>query len=96
MNRRSCRVVFCLVLLALAARSSLATDKVTVFQSGGWPGHYLTWKGKLSLPIGDSVIQDWMESDESSDQRICVDAPAERSIDLLRLWASKGTRAELH
>ena len=64
MNRGFCRVVFCLVLLASAAWSSPATNKVTVFQSGGWPGHYLTWKGKLSLLIGDSVIQNRMESGE--------------------------------
>ena len=94
-NRRSCRTVFCLVLLVSVAWPSPAAEKVTVLQSGDRPGHYLTWKGKPRLLIGDSVTQGWMESGENFDHRAYIDALAERGINLLMLWAFKGTSAGL-
>ena len=85
----------CLIVLWPIALRIQASESVTVLQSGDQPGHYLTWNGKPRLLIGDSVTQGWMESGENFDQRAYVDALAERGINLLMLWAFKGTNAEL-
>ncbi len=84
-----------LVCLWLASLPLLASDQMTVLQSGSQAGHYLVWKGKPRLLIGDSVTQGWMESGANFDQRGYVDALAARGINLLMLWAYKGTNAQL-
>ncbi|HUT94844.1 MAG TPA: putative collagen-binding domain-containing protein [Thermoguttaceae bacterium] len=53
------------------------------------------WNGKPQLLIGDSVTQGWMECGENFDQRGYVDALAARGINLLMIWAFKGTSAEI-
>jgi hypothetical protein len=92
---RSYRAVFISMCVCVVAWPSPAADRVTVLQSSQRPGHYLTWKGKPRLLIGDSVTQGWMESGENFDQRAYVDALAARGINLLMLWAFKGTGAEM-
>lgn len=44
--------------------------------------------------VGDSVTQGWMECGTNFDQRAYVDALASRGINLLMLWAFKGTDAK--
>jgi hypothetical protein len=88
------RVIFWNIVF-LATLPLWAADHVMVLQAGGQPGHYLAWRGKPRLLIGDSVTQGWMESGENFDQRAYVDALAQRGINLLMLWAFKGTNAEL-
>lgn len=92
---RSYPAVVILICVWVVAWPSLAADNVTILQSCKRPGHYLTWKGKPRLLIGDSVTQGWMESGENFDQRAYIDALAARGINLLMLWAFKGTSAEL-
>ena len=88
MNRRSCRVSCCLLLLVPVAWPSPAADRVSVLKSGDRPGHYLTWKGKPRLLIGDSVTQGWMESGENFDQRAYIDALAARGINSLYMMTN--------
>lgn len=64
-NAMICRfpqVILCLTICVLASLPLRAADPVAVLQSGNQSGHYLTWKGKPRLLIGDSVTQGWMES----------------------------------
>jgi hypothetical protein len=72
---------------------ALASDRVAVQQTGDQAGHYLVWNGKPRLLIGDSVTQGWMECGTHFDQTAYVDALAARGINLLLLWAYKGTNA---
>jgi hypothetical protein len=95
MSCRACHAVLFTICLSVAVWPVLAADHVTIVRSGDRPGHYLTWKGKPQLLIGDSVTQGWMESGENFDQQAYVDALAVRGINLLMLWAFKGTSAEL-
>ena len=74
---------------------SAAADRIQVLPSSERPGHYLTWKGKPRLLIGDSVTQGWMESGENFDQQAYIDALAARGVNLLMLWAFKGTNPDL-
>ena len=92
---RPALVVLCLIVLWPIALGVRASESVTVLQSGSQPGHYLVWNGKPQLLIGDSVTQGWMECGENFDQRGYVDALAARGINLLMIWAFKGTTAEV-
>lgn len=56
-------------------------------------GHYLEWKGKPVLLIGDSLTQGWMECGVNFDQRAYVDALASRGMNLVMLWSYIGTSA---
>jgi predicted amidohydrolase len=47
------------------------------------------------LLIGDSVTQGWMECGADFDQAASVEALAARGLNLLMLWAFKGTNADL-
>lgn len=92
---RSHHAVLSLICLCLASQPLWAADHLAVLQSGDRPGHYLVWNGKPQLLIGDSVTQGWMECGANFDQRGYVDALAARGINLLMIWAFKGTSAEL-
>jgi len=72
-----------------------AAESVTVRRSGSQPGHYLVFHDKPVLLIGDSVTQGWMECGANFDQRGYVDALAARGLNLLMIWAYKGTNAPL-
>ena len=75
-------VMAMLWVFALASTSAMsASDHVTALRSDDRPGHYLTWKGKPRLLIGDSVTQGWMECGENLDQRAYVDALAAKPLD---------------
>ena len=56
--------------------------------------HYLEFRDKLILPIGDSVTQGWMECGADFDQRSYLDALAARGINVVLLWSYIGTSAE--
>ena len=75
--------------------SSTAAEKIAVLRTGSQPGHYLVWKDRPILLIGDSVTQGWMECGTNFDQRAYVDALAARGLNLLMLWAFKGANAKL-
>jgi hypothetical protein len=87
--------VLLLFVVCVATRPLRAADSLVILKSGSQPGHYVTWNGKPQLLIGDSVTQGWMELGENFHQRAYVDALAARGINLLMLWAFKGTNAEL-
>lgn len=53
-------------------------------------GHWLRFRGKPILLIGDSVTQGWMEQGTGFDQRGYVDALAKRGINVLLLWSYIG------
>ena len=78
----------------VAATACCAADKITVLHTGPQAGHYLSWHGHPILLVGDSVTQGWMECGTNFDQRAYVDALAARGINLLMLWAFKGTDAQ--
>ncbi len=81
--------------LLFTSLSLLAGEKIRVLTSGPQAGHYLSWRGKPVLFLGDSVTQGWMECGTNFDHLAYVDALADRGINLLMLWAYKGTSAEL-
>lgn len=56
--------------------------------------HYLEFRGKPILPIGDSVTQGWMECGTDLDQRAYLDGLAARGINVVLLWSYIGTSAE--
>ena len=74
--------------------ASLASEKISVLETGSQAGHYLSWNGHPILLVGDSVTQGWMECGTNFDQRGYVDALASRGVNLLMLWAFKGTDAK--
>jgi hypothetical protein len=82
-----------LCLGCLLTLASLASERVKVLETGSQAGHYLSWKGHPILLVGDSVTQGWMECGTNFDQRSYVDALAGRGVNLLMLWAFKGTDA---
>lgn len=53
-------------------------------------GHWLRFRGKPILLIGDSITQGWMEQGTGFDQRGYVDALAKRGINVLLLWSYIG------
>ena len=68
-------------------------EKIGIYTGGNQPGHYLQWKGKPILLIGDSVTQGWMESGTNFDQNAYIDALASRDINLLMIWSFIGTNS---
>ncbi|MBM3497692.1 MAG: hypothetical protein FJX74_03375, partial [Armatimonadetes bacterium] len=72
-----------------------ADSLVAVHRDGAQAGHYLIWRGRPVLLIGDSVTQGWMEGGADFDQDAYVDALAARGINLLMLWAYKGANRDL-
>ena len=79
--------------MALSA-SARTADKIRVANTGPQSGHYLVWNDKPILLVGDSVTQGWMECGAHFDQTRYVDALAARDLNLLMLWAFKGTNAQ--
>ncbi len=53
-------------------------------------GHWLQFRGKPILLIGDSITQGWMELGSNFDQRAYIDALARRGINALLLWSYIG------
>ena len=82
------------VVLLAAPLTLWAGEKVAVLGTGPQAGHYLVWQGKPVLLLGDSVTQGWMECGTNFEQTAYVDALAARGLNLLMLWAFKGTNAE--
>jgi hypothetical protein len=60
--------------------------------AGEWrcDGHWLRFRDKPILLIGDSITQGWMELGTNFDQRAYVDALAQRGINALLLWSYIG------
>lgn len=87
--------VVVLTILCAFTRASADADKVRVLAEGPGAGHFLCWRGKPLLLCGDSITQGWMECGRNLDQVAYVDALAERGINLLMLWAFKGTSAAI-
>lgn len=85
----------CLLMVACAPVLTGTTEAIRVFTHGPQAGHYLVWRGRPILLIGDSVTQGWMECGTNFNQADYVDALAARGINLLMLWSFKGTRASL-
>jgi len=81
------------ILLTVCA-SGFAAEKIGVLPTGSQAGHYLAWRGEPVLLIGDSVTQGWLECGTNFNQTAYVDALASRGINLLMLWAFKGTDAK--
>jgi hypothetical protein len=60
--------------------------------AGEWrcDGHWLQFRGKPILLIGDSITQGWMELGTHFDQRAYIDALARRGINVLLFWSYIG------
>ncbi len=56
--------------------------------------HWLEFRGRPVLPIGDSVTQGWMECGADFDQRAYLDALASCGINVVLLWSYIATSAE--
>ncbi len=67
---------------------------VAIYRHGEQAGHYLVWRGRPLLLVGDSVTQGWMESGSDFDQDAYIDALAQRGLNILMLWAYKGTNRD--
>ena len=89
----SIRMIVCLACVA-GLNSTIANERIRMLSEGPQAGHYLFWKGKPGLLIGDSVTQGWMECGTNFNQTAYVDALAKRGLNLLMIWAFKGTCAE--
>jgi hypothetical protein len=63
-----------------------------VLAAGAWQcdGHWLRFRGRPILLVGDSITQGWMELGADLDQRAYVDALARRGINVLLLWSYIG------
>lgn len=63
-----------------------------VLGGGQWQcdGHWLQFRGKPILLIGDSITQGWMELGTNFDQRAYLEALAQRGINALLLWSYIG------
>jgi hypothetical protein len=63
-----------------------------VLAAGAWrcDGHWLQFRGRPILLVGDSITQGWMELGADFDQRAYVDALARRGINVLLLWSYIG------
>jgi len=55
--------------------------------------HWLEFRGRPILPLGDSVTQGWMEGGKDFDQEGYLDALARRGINVALLWSYIGTSA---
>lgn len=53
-------------------------------------GHWLEFRGRKVLLIGDSITQGWMECGTNFNQTAYVDALASRGINMLMLWSYIG------
>jgi len=64
----------------------------SVLAAGEWQcdGHWLQFRSKPILLIGDSITQGWMELGTNFDQRAYVEALARRGINTLLLWSYIG------
>jgi hypothetical protein len=64
----------------------------TVLPAGEWRcgGHWLQFRGKSVLLVGDSITQGWMELGTNFDQKAYVDALARRGINVILLWSYIG------
>jgi hypothetical protein len=56
--------------------------------------HWLEFRGRPILPIGDSVTQGWMECGANFDHRAYCDALAARGMNVVLLWSYIATSAE--
>lgn len=56
--------------------------------------HWLEFRGRPILPIGDSVTQGWMEGGTNFDQKGYLDTLAKRGINCVLLWSFYGTSAK--
>ncbi|MBX7167089.1 MAG: hypothetical protein K1X74_12235 [Pirellulales bacterium] len=70
-------------------------SKVGVLQTDQQAGHYLVWRRRPIMLIGDSVTQGWMEGGENFAGDGYLDALAARGITLVMLWAFKGANGEM-
>jgi hypothetical protein len=84
-----------LVILAVAFIPRTTSGQLTVRRSPRPTDHFLSVNGAPILLVGDSVTQGWMECGLHFDQRAYVHALAERGINLLMIWAYKGTNREM-
>ncbi len=64
----------------------------TVLTAGEWQceGHWLQFRGRSILLVGDSITQGWMELGTNFDQKAYVDALARRGINVVLLWSYIG------
>lgn len=77
-----------------SAVAQLATDRDTPADSHSLRvaanGHWLEFRGKPILLIGDSITQGWMELGENFDQRAYLDALQRRGVNVVLLWSYIG------
>lgn len=58
-------------------------------------GHWLEFRGRPFVPVGDSLTQGWMELGSDFDQQAYLDALARRRINTVLLWSYIGITDQL-
>lgn len=79
--------------MASTVNRSYALDAKNVSRLSIQSGHYLQYKNKPLLLLGDSVTQGWFECGNDFDQQGYIDALAQREINILMIWCYIGTNA---
>jgi hypothetical protein len=95
MMREAVQLTLLVVLFAAASAGGAAADddRVGILDGGPQAGHYLTWRGRPIMPIGDSVTQGWMESGTNFDTKAYIDTLASHGINVVLLWSYIATSA---
>jgi hypothetical protein len=70
----------------------ILTAFCAAFAGADWrcDGHWLQFRGRPILLVGDSITQGWMELGTNFDQKAYLDALARRGINVLLLWSYIG------
>ncbi len=70
----------------------IVTGLASVLAAGEWrcDGHWLQFRGRPILLVGESITQGWMELGTNFDQKAYLDALARRGINVLLLWSYIG------
>jgi hypothetical protein len=81
-----------LALQRYALAGLILTASCPALTAAEWQcaGHWLQFRGKPVLLVGDSITQGWMELGTNFDQRGYVDALARRGINVMLLWSYIG------
>src|SRR3989337_2819033 len=80
-------ILIALILLVVSAKSSIAqTSPIKVSPDG----HFLEYKGRKVLLIGDSVTQGWMELGTNFNQTDYLNTLSAKGINAVLLWAYIG------
>jgi hypothetical protein len=87
---RKISMVFACALLIQSTLSVCSADDNNALRVAKM-GHWLEYRGRPILPLGDSITQGWMQLGENFDQYAYVNSLAARGINTLFLWSYCGS-----